>query len=189
MKHKEVEYKYNSSGIQLSKFHHFCLEMEPLNYKEVSGTDQFYQNKSMPDRFYRYRVANADDMELTLKIVSDSGNVIRDEHNISLKHMSSSAIGAYVKASGFEYSGEIFKNCFIYTYDYFILVYYICYNTNMQESGRFIEIEMREDYPWHSVEEAKQELDTREKLCKNLGIGPDSRESRSLFEMFGRTVK
>lgn len=184
MKHKEIEYKYNASDIKLSNFHKFCINKTPLKYLEVSGTDHFYKHPGRPDSFYRHRLSN-NESQITLKVLTNDNNVTRDEYNIDAQGLHNSTVGEYVRAHGYSYSGKVYKNCFIYHYDCYCVVYYVCYDDDMQELGRFIEIEMSEDYPWASVEEAQGLLKMKEMSWKDLGIGLANRETRSLFQMFG----
>jgi hypothetical protein len=54
----------------------------------------------------------------------------------------------------------------------------------MNELKRFIEIEAKEDYKWASEEEAWNEVVKYEKMFEPLGITPQNRVKRSLFELF-----
>lgn len=181
---KEIEYKYNANSIKLSHFKSVCSQKSPIDVIEVSGADFFYKNTEKPETFYRYRFG-PNKSELTFKVSKNNDNVTRDEFNIEVKDANINTINAYLKALGYEYSGFIFKNCFIFQFDSYCVVYYICYDQEMQELGRFIEIEMKEDYPWFSVEEAQGLLKMKEMSWKELGIGTLNREKRSLFQMFG----
>lgn len=186
MKFLEIEHKYNASDIPLSVFTKFCKERDPMAYVCASGYDYFFSHKSDANAFCRYR-HGADMNQLTFKRkTTEANNRVRTEHNIDLApNMRRTQIEAFLKEFGYSYNTEIFKSCFVYKYSYYTLVYYICYDADMTELGRFIEIEMSEEKNW-SNGEAEAELVILEKLCKPLGILPQARIRRSLFEMFRR---
>ena len=108
--------------------------------------------------------------------------------NIALS-VTNDAVTALVKELDYHYDATIFKNCFIYNYEHYTLVYYVCYDENMTEKGRFIEIEMKEDYPWMDEAEAYHELTVLEKLCNGLGLSKAKRENKSLYELFRKGIK
>lgn len=182
----EVEFKYKAS-IPLSVFKRFCASREPLKFLIISGYDHFYSNDKDESSFYRHRV-NTNENELTFKRKQVKDNsFIREEHNIDLPlTVTEEKISSLCGINGYKYNTSIFKNCFIYNYDYYTLVYYICYDLELKELGKFIEIEMKEDYNWSSQEEAFTALTTLERLFKTLDISPEARVTSSLFEMFRR---
>lgn len=186
MKNKEVEFKYKAT-VTLSDFKAFCESKRPVKTAIVSGFDHFYANDTAPDSFYRHRV-NTNENQLTFKRKSKAeDNYIREEHNIDLPlTVTEEKISDLCNISGYKYNSTIFKNAFIYNYEYYTLVYYICYDRELNELGRFIEIEMKEDYNWNNEQEAYNEMVSLEKLMKPLGIASFSRISQSLFEMFRR---
>ncbi len=184
MKNIEVEFKYEAK-ITLSQFKDFCDSRDPVRFLIVSGFDHFYTNPTDTMSFYRHRV-NTGENQLTFKRKRlQENNFIREEHNIDLPlSVSEEKIRDLCNITGYQYDASIFKNCFIYNYDYYTLVLYICYNKDLAELGRFIEIEMKEDYGWVDENEAYVALVTLEKLCKPLGLLPENRISQSLYEMF-----
>lgn len=184
----EIEFKYNASEISLSTFTEFCQERNRKNVHKfiiASGYDYFYDSLTNPESFCRHRVG-ADMNQLTFKKkTSGTNNYVRTEHNIDLENkVSVEQVKLLCGEFGYKYNTSIFKNCFIYAYDRYTLVYYVCYDKDMKELGRFVEIEMKEDHNWSSEEEAYGELTIMEKLCKGLGISSKSRLKRSLYEMF-----
>lgn len=184
MKNKEIEFKY-LADLELTKFKAFCEAKSPKEFKIVSGYDHFYSKKDDVDSFYRHRI-NTNENQLTFKRkTTQENNFIREEHNIDLPlSVSAEKIKDLCNITGYEYNTSIFKNCFIYNYDYYTLVYYICYDVNLSQLNRFIEIEMKEDYPWGSEDEAYSELLATERLCKSLGLESKKRLTASLFEMY-----
>lgn len=185
MKFKEVEFKYSADNISLEKFHEFCRGRKPKNYILAAGPDYFYQNNKQPDSFCRFRDGR-DYKQVTFKRkTSNSNNFIRTEHNINVSESTTEdMVRALVSEFDYAYNTTVFKTCFIYIYDYYTLVYYVCANEEAQEVGRFVEIEMDEGYPWVSEQEAWDGLITMEKLCKGLGISPQARVKKSLYEIF-----
>ena len=181
----EIEYKYNAQDITLSRFKAFCLERAPKKYLEVSGYDYFYSPTKDTGFFGRYRVGPDAKMLTVKRKTNDANNFIRGEINLQVSEdTEKDKIDAFFEFFEYTPSSSLFKSCFIYNYDYYTFVYYIVYNNDMKEIGRFIEIEMSEDHNW-GAGEAQNYLITLEKLCKPLGIFPQARVKRSLFEMFG----
>lgn len=185
MKYFELEFKYKADSIDLDKFREFCKSRTPVNYLHASGFDNFYENTKEADSFCRHRVG-PDINQLTFKRkTTDSNSYLRTEHNIGMQvEVTSDQITALCSEFGYKYSYSIFKTCFIYNFEYYTLVYYVCYDKKMKELGRFVEIEMREDYNWDSQQHAWDELVTLERLCKPLGITPQNRTKLNLYEMF-----
>lgn len=186
----EVEFKYRAEDIQLDKFEAFAKERAPAKVLTASGYDYFYANEKDPGSFARLR-SGADMHQLTFKRkTNDANNFVRTEHNIDLaRKMTRDQVSALLLEFGYKPDLTIFKNCFVYSYDYYTLVYYVCYDTQMKELGRFIEIEMAEEYPWSNETEAWDSLTALERLCKPLGITPQARVKRSLFELFRPVTK
>jgi adenylate cyclase class IV len=185
LNHREVEYKY-PAAITLTEFKDFCEGRDPAKSLIISGFDHFLANPKEPGSFYRHRV-NTNENQLTFKrkLTADN-NTIREERNIDLPlSVTEQQVRDLCAVHGYEYTKSIFKNCFIYNYPYYTLVMYFCYDSNLTELGRFIEIEMKEDYNWRDEQEALDGLLALERLCKAIGTSPDKRIKKSLFEMFG----
>lgn len=182
---REIEFKYNAA-VSLSTFKAFCEGRKPDKFIIISGYDHFYANND-PNSFYRHRV-NTNENQLTFKRKTvDDNSFIREEHNIDLPlNVSEDKIKALCGVNNYQYNTSIFKNCFIYNYNYYTLVYYVVYDIDLKEAGRFIEIEMKEDYDWNSETEAFNELLALERLCKPLGLSNEVRINKSLFEMYRR---
>lgn len=183
----EVEFKYSAENISLSLFTKFCKNRKPKKELTISGYDYFYANSKEPESFFRHRQSHETN-EVTLKRkVVENNNYVRVEHNIHLhpKMMTKEGVTKFLSDISYHYDYTIFKNCFIFKYDLYTLVYYVCYDVDMKELGRFIEIEMSEKHAWTSQEETYNELVIMEKICsKDLGISAQARIKRSLWEMF-----
>lgn len=185
MKHLEVEFKYSADHQSLVEFHEFCSARNPRASITVSGEDYFYDNKHQSESFYRYR-AGDDGVQLTFKKkTAKENNFIRIEHNIDLGWKANKDdVEAYLSDLGYTYAGKLFKIAFIYNYEDHNLVYYICFNQDMREIGRYIEIEMSEQYPWVNQSQAWDSLVALEKLCSKIGAGISKRINLSLYELF-----
>jgi len=190
MKNLEIEFKYRADDISLSKFGDFCAGFNPTKHVLAAGYDYFYEKAGDADSFCRLRVG-PDANQLTFKRkTNDANNFIRTEHNIDLKpNMTKDQIEALVLEFGYKYNTSLYKSCFIYEYDSYIFVYYIVYDADMKELGRFIEVEMDEHYNWADEADAYNYLLVLEKLLKPLGISPANRVKRSLFELFRKESK
>lgn len=185
---KEIEFKYNANDIKLSDYIKLATELNPKAELVVSGFDYYYL-KDNEAVIARYR-ADKDRPQLTLKRkLNDSNNWVRTEINLDLKpNMPTPEIlkkvDAFYNELGFKRNFGILKTCFIHYWDGFNTVYYIVSDENIKEKVRFIEIEMDEDYPWTNEEQAMAKLIEVEKAFKSLGITPQARMRKSLFEIF-----
>lgn len=189
MKHLEVEFKYSAEHVSLVEFHEFCKDKDPRTSLTVSGEDLFYDNAHFPGTFYRYRSGD-DGVQLTFKKKTQVDNsFVRIEHNIDLGWKANKeAVEGYLNDLGYTYAGKLFKTAFIYNYEDHNLVFYVCFNQDMREIGRYIEIEMREDYPWINQSQAWDALVTLENQYSKIGANSTKRINLSLFEMY-RDVK
>jgi adenylate cyclase class IV len=181
MENKEYEFKYNAETIKLEDFHKTCKILNPIEIKEVSSWDVYYTDKQ--NNFIRYR-NSLSKPELTIKRkINENNNQDRIEVNIQLKDNKESTILAFTDLLGYKENFRIYKNCCIYYYDNVDIVYYIVYNENMKEIGRFLEIEFLED----KAADPKLVFDILkdyEYSISNLGILPQNRLKKSLFEMY-----
>jgi adenylate cyclase class IV len=185
MHFKEIETKYEVPNLKLTEFNALCQSLTPVKYIEAAGYDYYFTSPSDPSDFMRYRAG--DRQELTRKRKTKlANNYVRDEWNLLLAHgQPLSKIAGFCSSLGFpKLNFCIFKACFIYYFEKFDLVYYVVYDEDMKEVNRFLEIEMLEDYPWQSEEQAWQELENVETSLTSLGINSKNRVSESLFEMF-----
>lgn len=184
----EIEFKYNALDISLDKFKEFCIARGPEVYEVVSGYDHFYSVPNDPNSFYRHRMgANTNQLTFKKKTTQDN-SFIRIERNINLSlDTTEESIRGLCKDTGFNYNSSIFKTSFVYTYNWYIMAYYIVYDINMTEIGRFIEIEIRED-AGIPEQDAWNELVIIERVCKSLGLSPKNRIKDSLFEMYRKAA-
>lgn len=180
----EVEFKYNAQFISLTDFIAFCEASNPIRYIQASGYDHFYSSSKDKMQFGRHRVG-PDYSQLTVKAkTQEDNNYVRQEDNLDFKDdISRAKVESFFSKFGYKHKRSIFKNCFIYKYENYTLVYYLIYTEDLNELGRYIEIEMSEDYPWECAEQAFEALKQVEKQCKNLGVIPQGRIRNSLYEI------
>jgi len=185
----EIEFKYRANNISLDKFKEFCISKDPEVYEVISGYDHFFSSKLDKDCFYRHRIGSHTNQLTLKKKTAKDNNFVRVEHNIDLHSDTTlEQIRSMCEDIGFQYNTSIFKTSFIYIYQWYIMAYYVVYDVNMLELGRFIEIEIREDAGIETEGEAWNELIVMERVCKNLGLMPKNRVKDSLFEIFRKKI-
>lgn len=183
---KELEYKYRADSLPLEDFRKFCASLGTSTAVEAAGYDYFYADPKRPGDFLRHRIG-PEFNQLTLKRKIDENNVLREEYNIMLAQFTQvDSIAQLAKSFGFEFNRRIYKNVFVYQFEQYNICFYACYDDNLQELGRFVEIEMAEEYPWESADNAVRLLNTLETRAGVLGITHKNRMRRSLFEQFRR---
>jgi len=85
--------------------------------------------------------------ELTIKVQTTStNNNNRIEIDLPLSESKSEdellkIAASYCEQFGFYENFRIFKHCFIFFYEKVDIVYYVSYNEDMKEIGRYIEVE------------------------------------------------
>lgn len=183
MSNKEYEFKFNANDIKLSDFHKVAKTLNPLRQLEVSSWDTYYTNKD--GNFMRYR--NSEEKpELTIKRkTTESNNQNRVEINLPLRPCNESIIEGFVGLEGYKQNFKIFKYCFIYYYENVDIVYYIVYDPELKEQARYLEIEFLEDNTNNfTTEQIFDILKEYEQKLSSLGITPQSRMKKSLFELY-----
>ena len=182
----EIEFKYNADCVALRTFQDFCRRLNPITEVMPAGYDHFYNKTGDEVSFCRHRVGALTNQLTFKRKLQDNNNSVRTEHNIDLsKEMSKQQIEAFLKEFGYKWCSTIYKNAFVYVYDKYSFCYYIVYTEGMEELGRFIEIEMSEEHPWESQEQAYKMLQELEKEVSVVGLFPSRRLKKSLYEMYG----
>ena len=187
----ELEFKYKADNIKLSDF---INVMESLNYKnriDVSSWDHYYTLKDLSS-FQRFRESLTP--ELTKKVKTNvNNNWERIEVDLPLDHkrVTKHIVEKYVSLDGYSHNFTIYKTCMVFNLEYCNYVYYITYDENLKELDRFIEVEINKD----RVEEldsasvipytnATAYLAEAEKYLVTVGISPQNRMKKSLFELY-----
>jgi adenylate cyclase class IV len=178
---KEIETKYYANDIGMDSF---TKLVQPLNpeWMMVSSYDDYFINDK--DEFIRYRYHDSMG-ELTIKRKTiDANNITRTEVNIPTDGKSSKAVWAFIDLLSYKHNFSIFKTCKIAFLEKVVLVYYVVYDKELNEKQRFIEIEANEKFSWPSEQEAWDEVLKYEKMFEPLGITPQHRLRKSLYELF-----
>jgi adenylate cyclase class IV len=184
MKFKEIETKYSADEITFDNFMKIINSLPITKSKMVSSFDDYFVNGD--GDFVRYRYTD-ETGELTIKRkTSKTNNNERVEINVPTSGNNLNTIQAFVGLLGYKHNFGIYKTCKIFWLDKVDLVYYVVYDKEFKELRRFIEIEALEDHPWESEQQAWDEVVKYEKILEPLGITPQHRMKRSLFEQFRR---
>lgn len=191
---RELEVKYQKDDVKLTDFNKFSWDFKPVNYLEVSSWDYYYgyvgDDKNNEVEFIRYR--DGIKPELTIKVkTTDKNNNDRDEIDVPLDPDMNAEqrkyfVEEFCKAMKYELNFKLYKYCSIFYYEKIDTVYYITFNEEMKEQGRFIEIEARKDYKFATKEEAWQCVTDMEKEMSVLGITSQNRMKRSQWEIHRR---
>lgn len=181
---KEIELKYKADNIKLTAFTTLMSELKYSSTIEVSSWDSYFVDKEgNPGRFRNSSLKP----EFTIKKKTNPlNNQNRYELNIPLATgIKEEIVDEAAKQFGFTKDFKIFKNCFIYFFEYVDIVFYLVYNEDMKEEGRFLEIEFLEDRLKEVGEDKAFEIikEYEQKLAV-LGLSPQNRLKKSLFEMF-----
>ena len=181
----EIEVKFNADKIDRYAFKEIAKNLEPSDFLYVESTDIYYIKSD--SEFLRHR-ASAENTkskrsELTFKKKkNDKNNVVRTEVNLRVDHNDKNTVEAFATGLDYHYGFSLWKACDVYYYHDVNLVYY----TVRDDSGKyshFIEVEVNEDL--EITEEAAWEIIRKyEKILEPLGISPQSRLRKSLFEMY-----
>lgn len=182
---RELERKYRGDDIKLTDFIKFAESLSPVKQLEVASWDIYYAGNKfkLPFEFLRYR--KGEPAQLTIKIKSDEkNNADRFELDLDLFKAKDFIINTFAKLIGFEENFRIYKDCTIYWYDKVDIVYYIVYDKNKKERGRYVEIEARKDAQFSGPEEAWNCVNEMEQKMSALGIIPANRLKKSMWEIF-----
>lgn len=185
---KELEYKYNADNVKLEDFNNFIGSISPpwRTHKDVSSWDIYYLHENIKDYFIRYR-KSGDTPELTKKRkTKDSNNWDRVEVDLPIdaNRIDDATVEKFVQLDGYKENFRIYKSCFIFWFDNINVVWYVVYDENMKEKGRFIEIEINKDKVTELGDKAADVLKDFETKLGTLGITHKHRLKKSLFEMY-----
>jgi adenylate cyclase class IV len=183
---KELEFKYYADNVDLVDFNSLMSILRPKIKKDVSSWDVYYTLDGNKEEFQRFRDSQTPELTKKRK-VNNSNNWERIESDLPLDpaRVNEAKVEFHLGMDGYKKNFKIYKSCFIYWFDNVNAVYYIVYDENLHEKGRFIEIEVNKDKAAElGVEKAFKELKIYEQNLSKLGIGPQNRLKKSLFEMF-----
>ncbi len=185
MRFKEIETKYDASNIRMEDFLKVIKELPIRKKLMVSSYDDYFTN--LEGNFVRHR-HNDNHGELTIKRkVNDNNNNDRVEVNLPISCDNPQIVSAFLDLLSYSHNFSIYKTCNIFWTGKVDLVYYVVFDEELREKRRFIEIEADESLEWESEAEAWNEILHYEKLLEPLGITPQHRLRKSLFEIFKAT--
>lgn len=183
---KELEYKYDANEISLSSFLAMVSRLHPTKRQDVSSWDYYYTptGAEKPEEFLRYRDSQRPELTIKRK-TKQSNNWERVEIDLPLDQARTdeNTVKSFVSLLNYKENFRIYKSCFIFWFNEVNMVYYIVYDENMKEKGRFIEIEVNKDKV-KQLSDPFATLKLYEASLLEVGIKPSNRLKRSLFEMF-----
>lgn len=184
--YSEVEFKYKADNIKLSDFRYF---LSPYAEKtlEVSSWDVYFVSETKADSFQRLRLSEKPELTRKQK-TNENNNWVRTEVDLPLDRdrLTEELVEKFVGLGGYRRNFKIFKSCIVYWIGYVNYVYYIVYDEELKELGRYIEVEINKE----KVKELSltNNLDSvineAEGLLSRLGISPQNRMKKSLFELY-----
>lgn len=197
-KHTEFECKYRVEAHFLIDFKKIASSIPGLkNFIYVEGPDKYY---TLSDgSFARYRKASHGldhgRAEVTWKIKQPGAknNIIRTEYNWRVDNTLEETITDALIGQGYKFNFSIVKTCHIYTYEDATIVFYTVYDTTDGRSTKtdtFVEIEVKEETIHNFTEDQAWDIINKyEKALEPIGVTPQKRMKRSLFEMYVREIR
>lgn len=174
----EHEFKYKSDNISLTDFKKLMKKLPIVRKLEVSSWDYYLVNENKS--FIRFR--NSSEPEITTKLkTSENNNFKRLEVNLALDHnkVSKDSVFKFAELLGYRENFRIFKTCFVFFLDKVNYVFYNVFDENMKEVGRYIEVEINEGSGGD-----QSHLDEAASKLKEIGLTPQQRMKKSLFELY-----
>lgn len=196
--HTEFETKYRVEAHLLTEFKRVMESLPGLKkFIYVEGPDYYF---TKPDgSFARYRRPShgLDNgrSEVTIKVKPEGAknNIIRTEVNWRVDITPEDAIRAGLSLMGYVPNFSVWKTCHIYNLNDATLVFYTVYDTTdgkATKADNFVEIEVDEENVSTMTEEQAWAIIVKyEKAFEELGIHPQKRMRKSLFEMYRRDLK
>lgn len=191
----EFETKYRVEPHLLTEFKALVNGLQNLKgFIYVEGPDYYF---TKPDgSFARYRRPShgLDNgrSEVTIKVKPEGAknNIMRKEVNWRVDITPEDSIREGLMLMGYKPNFSIFKACHIYNLDDATLVFYQVYDTTDGKPGKtdsFVEIEIDEHLVSSLTQEQAMALIVKyEKILEPIGLTPQKRLRKSLFEMYKR---
>lgn len=133
------------------------------------------------------RKSDIDTYNSFLKMIGmDKGSLLKEPSNAAIElTVDLDKVLSDAKEKGYWFNFQIYKMCWIYWLkNNVVLVYYICYNEDFKEVGRFIEVEADPEEEWESEEVALTAIKEVEKKLDSIGVTFNHRLDKSLYELF-----
>lgn len=197
-KHTEFETKYRVEPHLLTEFKRIMGTLPHLEkFIYVEGPDYYF---TKPDgSFARYRRPShgLDNgrSEVTIKVKPEGAknNIIRKEVNWRVDQTGEDAIREGLSLMGYKPNFSIWKGCHIYNFNDATLVFYSVFDTTdgkATKTDSFVEIEVSEEKVSHMTEEQAWDIIYKyENILEEIGLSPQKRLRKSLFEMYRRESK
>lgn len=193
-KHTEFEVKYRVDPTLSTRFKRIVASIPDVKgFKYAEGSDHYLVNQK---GFWRYRTEDWTEngrRELTKKIKPDGAknNISRIEYNVLLDpNTKKDTVFESLKHDGYELNFQIWKCANIYWTDTATIVFYTVVDTTEgteYNENSFLEIEVDEELIGKITEdEAWAIINKYEKCLEPLGISPQKRLKKSLFDIYVR---
>ncbi len=181
----EYEYKFRADNIKLTEFESL-METLPFIKKQVcSSFDYYFLKEGSIDEFQRYR--ESDKPELTKKVkTKTANNWSRIESDLALdpNRVNFKQVQYHVGLDNYKFNFKIFKSCSVYWFDNTNIVFYTVFDENMNKLSSFIECEVTKECVNSLGDKAFDVLKECESKLEPLGISPQNRLKKSLFELY-----
>lgn len=197
--YSEVETKYRTTVSMLPTFKRVAESIQDLRrFTYAEGPDEYFVNPKDPSSFARIRYSEHPDkdgkyyrqLSRKKKFEGHKDNVFRQETNLFLSENEVEEIRQDVKISGSFFNFKIHKYCHIYDFKDATIVFYSVREEGTTKEDFFIEIEVDEKTIHNLTEkEAWDVIHKYEKILEPVGVVPDKRLKKSLFEMYRKDVK
>ena len=188
----EFEVKFRVAGDSVYAFKALAEKLPGLlQFIYLESDDLYYVKEG--DEFLRHRFDKknlAGRQELTYKKkMKSANNIYRKENNMRCDDNSIEGVADFCENLGFKWNFKISKYVHIYKFEDATLPFY----TVIDEAGNmdhFMEIEVDEEkLKGMTEDQAWEVIQKYEKLLAPLGITPQKRLRKSLFEMYRKDVK
>ena len=147
---------------------------------------RFIEEELGMPKFLRYRASEDKKIkqkEITFKKKHKSANNIRrTEINLRVDNSNAETIREFCEGIGYEHTFDVYKYCDIYYADDAVLVFYSVKDDN-GKMDHFIEIEVNEEMDF-TEDQAWTIIKKYEKILEPVGVKPQGRIRKSLFEMY-----
>ena len=199
LEHTEFETKYRVESHMLLDFKK-TLDALPKekSFVYVEGPDAYFIHPDHDEgSFARFRKPSygLDNgrKEVTFKIKPKGAknNIMRKEYNWRVDQTEDGMILEGLVSQNYKFNFSIWKTCHIYKLDDATLVFYSVYDTTEGKAAKFdnfLEIEVDEASMKDLTEaQAWSIIEKYEKILTPIGVSPQRRLRKSLFEMYRRS--
>lgn len=190
----EFETKYRIDPHQLFLFKQVAQTLSNIQeFIYVEGPDFYYINP-LREGFARYRKPsfgldnNRAEITVKFKPKDAKNNIIRKEINVRVDGTPEETVKELIQSMGYEFNFSVHKICQIYRLDDATLVFYTVFDITdgkPKNQDSFVEIEVDEEVMKGLTEaQAWEIIEKYEKVLEPIGVTPQKRLRKSLFEMY-----